>query len=184
MASIKRWFQWIIEEFFTRTPEVEVVAEGPKPVPPPPSKNGVVTTVIEGLFLPVPKGSRMTSPFGPRTIRGERKIHKGIDWGVPEGTEIYAMGSGLIWEVGWENPFDKFQGYGYRIIQRMDSGSEVCWVFYAHLSESLVEKNQKVNVGDVIALSGNTGSSTGPHLHVSSRCNNTGKYTKMEFDDE
>ena len=87
--------------------------------------------------------------------------HTGIDYACPEGTEILASADGVVM-------FSQFDSTGYGnavIIQHNDGKSTV----YAHLSKINVVQRQKVNQSDVIGLSGNTGNSTGPHLHFEAR---------------
>jgi len=90
-------------------------------------------------------------------VLGSPRWHFGQDFRCPEGTEVHATGAGIVAYAG--NQRDGFgikvvidHGYGYRTI-------------YGHLSEYNVRRGQKVTRGDFIGLSGNTGTSTGPHLH-------------------
>lgn len=103
-------------------------------------------------------GGRMTSTFGPRKRpkAGASSYHKGIDWGVPKGTPVYASCGGTVVKAGWGS------GYGYCVYINHPDGKQTR---YAHLSKVLVSAGQKVSQGQRIALSGNTGVSTGPHLH-------------------
>ena len=103
-------------------------------------------------------GGRITSRFGRRTspTRGASSNHKGVDWGVPVGSSIYAASGGTVTRAGW------YGGYGYVVFIRHPGGTETR---YAHLSRVLVSSGQSVKQGQRIALSGNTGVSTGPHLH-------------------
>lgn len=94
----------------------------------------------------------VTSGFGQRW----GKLHDGIDIGVPIGTEVRAADGG---EVSLAGPFG---GYGNYV--SIDHGGGLT-TFYGHLSEIDVRTGQRVNKGDKIALSGNSGHSTGPHLH-------------------
>jgi|TARA_Y100000296_G_C5069470_1_gene204116 murein DD-endopeptidase MepM/ murein hydrolase activator NlpD len=88
--------------------------------------------------------------------------HNGIDYGVSTGTPIFAAHDGVVTKV----KFDKL-GYGTHIRLRDPAfGRETV---YAHLSEVEVEVGDLVGMGDKIALSGNTGFSTGPHLHFGYR---------------
>jgi len=123
------------------------------PTPPP------VTATNMGK---APTGVRITSGFGSRTLNGVTKDHKGIDVAAPIGTPIFATDSGLVIKAGWENPNNLKQGYGQRIQIKHDDGSQS---IYAHLSEMNVKLGSKVEKGTEIAKSGNTGDSTGPHLH-------------------
>ena len=80
----------------------------------------------------------------------------GLDIAVPEGTEVVAVKSGRVTEVRTSATYGKLLRFettdGYTIL-------------YAHLSEILVKKGEKIKQGQVVAKSGNTGLSTGPHLH-------------------
>lgn len=97
-------------------------------------------------------GGRFSSPFGSRWGR----MHKGIDWACSVGTTIKASSGGTVSSAGWVN------GYGYCITISHSDGKKTR---YAHLSKILVSSGDKVKQGEKIALSGNTGNSTGPHLH-------------------
>lgn len=101
----------------------------------------------------------MTSPFGYQMhpIHKEKKLHKGVDFKAPVGTPIIATSDGEVVQVE-----HKPNGYGKRIIIKHDEVYSTC---YAQLSEFKVKKGDKVKLGQVIALSGNSGASTAPHLH-------------------
>jgi hypothetical protein len=117
--------------------------------------------------LPVPlpfRGQfRLTQAFGenPRVYRRfGLPGHNGLDWGMPVGTDILAVDEGFVIRVEEDpNGFGKFIKLQH------------CWgqSLYAHLNEFRVVLNQPVQQGQVIALSGNTGFSTGPHLHFGMR---------------
>jgi murein DD-endopeptidase MepM/ murein hydrolase activator NlpD len=102
---------------------------------------------------------KMTSPFGHRMhpILKVEKLHKGVDFKAPVGTPIIATSDGEVIAVEY-----KPNGYGKRIIIKHDDVYSTC---YAQLSEFKVKKGDKVKIGQVIALSGNSGASTAPHLH-------------------
>jgi len=104
----------------------------------------------------------ISSPFGPRIhpIYGAPSFHTGIDIAVPEGTPVRAAASGTVTFAGW------YEGFGVLVVIDHGNGYES---YYAHLSKLLVSAGQSVSAGDVIALSGNTGLSTGPHLHFEVR---------------
>ncbi len=112
-----------------------------------------------------PINGRITSGFGVRhhPIYKRRIHHDGIDFSAPSGTKVYAPGNGVVRYTGYNF------GYGKKIV--IDHGFGYTTV-YAHLSRSLVKKGQKITRGDIIALSGNTGISTGPHLHYEIHKNN------------
>ena len=101
---------------------------------------------------------RMASGYGWRVdpVYHIRRFHEGMDFSAPIGTDIYATGNGTVTYSGWK------QGYGETV--EIDHGFNY-GTRYAHCSKRLVKVGQKVSRGEVIALVGNTGKSTGPHLH-------------------
>ncbi len=103
-------------------------------------------------------GGRLSSGFGKRTApkKGASTYHKGVDWATPTGTAVYASCGGTVAKAGWGS------GYGYVVYINHEDGRQTR---YAHLSKVLVSAGDTVRQGDKIALSGNTGVSTGPHLH-------------------
>jgi murein DD-endopeptidase MepM/ murein hydrolase activator NlpD len=78
---------------------------------------------------------------------------------VPTGTDVHAIADGTIVNANWG------RSYGVQLVCAINGG----WIIYAHLSATLVKPGKKVKAGQVIAKSGNTGNSTGPHLHVELR---------------
>ena len=88
-------------------------------------------------------------------------FHTGIDYGCPFGTPILASADGTVVFAGWDNT-----GYGNFVIVNHNSECATC---YAHLSDISVVLNQKVRQGMLLGHSGNTGNSTGPHLHFEAR---------------
>lgn len=120
-----------------------------------------------------------------RWVNGQvdgRGQHKGIDFGVPVGTIIYAMYDGLIVRAGWENHDDPRQGFGLRVRHQIltESGIPLTLV-YGHLSAMFVQEGHQVVKGDRIGLSGKSGHVSGPHLHVE-LVDGSGQYRNMEFD--
>jgi len=107
---------------------------------------------------------RVASGYGMRIdpVYHVRKFHQGMDFTAPTGTEVFATGNARVAFAGWK------QGYGNTVILDHGFGYQT---LYAHLYKSLVRKGQKVRRYDVIALVGNTGKSTGPHLHYEVRLN-------------
>ena len=105
-----------------------------------------------------PVRGRLTSGFGWRNhpIKKTRLFHNGLDIAVPTGTKIKAAASGKVVHSGWMN------GFGYTVIIDHGMGIET---LYGHNSRVLVRRGVNVHKGQNIALSGNTGLSTGPHLH-------------------
>lgn len=122
--------------------------------------------LIEALPMTMPVEGKMTSGFGMRNhpiLRG-RRMHKGLDIAAPSGTSIYATGGGTVTFSGRKNGYGNViiidHGYGYTTL-------------YAHCSKLMVEEGAKISRGDLIALVGSTGRSTGPHLHYEVRLNDT-----------
>ena len=114
------------------------------------------TIDLTGFHMPTPS-TKITSPFGPRL----RRMHNGLDLKVNIGDTIVAAFDGKVRIVKYER-----RGYGKYVVIRHDNGLETV---YGHLSKQLVEENQLVKAGEVIGLGGNTGRSTGSHLHFETR---------------
>lgn len=110
------------------------------------------------LAMPVKNAFRYTSPFGRRWGRA----HEGVDLAAPVGTPVYATGEGKVIFAGWQS------GYGNLIKVQHELGTETR---YGHLSKIKVKVGQKVSQGSLIGAMGNTGRSTGPHLHYEVRVN-------------
>jgi murein DD-endopeptidase MepM/ murein hydrolase activator NlpD len=104
----------------------------------------------------VPVEGPISSPFGYRTSVGAAHNHNGTDFSVPTGTKVVAPVDGVITGAGSSKG-----GEGNYVILDADG---VVHKFF-HLSKILVQTDDQVTAGEVIALSGNTGHSTGPHLH-------------------
>jgi murein DD-endopeptidase MepM/ murein hydrolase activator NlpD len=114
---------------------------------------------IRGFLLRTPlDGARVTSGFGARfhPILGYNRMHAGVDFGAGIGTPVYAAGDGVVAEARWAG------GYGRWLKIRHNGKFETG---YAHLSGFAVKPGQRVRQGQVVAYVGNTGRSTGPHLH-------------------
>lgn len=107
---------------------------------------------------------RIKFPLPQREIsQGYWLLHSGIDFRTPEGTPVNAVMSGVVSETGK----DRF-GYGNKVLITHGGGYES---LYAHLAEIDVKPGDKVTTDSVIGKSGNTGRSTGPHLHLEIREN-------------
>lgn len=119
------------------------------------------------MCWPSQASTYISSPFGNRRhpILKVKKFHTGVDIGAAGGTNILAANSGVVISAGWNN------GYGYMVM--IDHGGGIV-TLYAHSSKLLVSKGDVVSRGQVIALVGTTGMSTGNHLHFEVRVN--GKY--------
>ena len=118
------------------------------------SESGYVFPFAKGVDAPI------TSHVGLRNAptAGASSNHKGTDIGVPIGTEIHSLSSGTVLHAG------KASGYGQWVQIQQDDGKIVT---YGHVSKyDFFKEGDRVNAGDVIALSGNEGVSTGPHLHL------------------
>ena len=109
-------------------------------------------------YLKPISGGRMSSAFGKRSApkKGASTYHKGIDWAIPSGSAVCASSGGTVTRAGWGS------GYGYVVYIQHPDGKQTR---YGHLSKVLCKAGQTVKQGEKIALSGNTGVSTGPHLH-------------------
>lgn len=116
------------------------------------------------MAWPAPTSKRITSKFGYRLhpILKVNKLHTGIDIGVGSGNNIVAVNSGKVIKAAWNN------SYGYMVM--IDHGGGIV-TLYAHNSSLKVKTGDMVERGQVIALSGSTGMSTGPHLHFEVRVN-------------
>ena len=111
---------------------------------------------MTGFCMPT-SNTKITSKFGPR----RRRMHNGLDVKVYIGDTIRAAFSGKVRMVKYER-----RGYGQYIVIRHENGLETV---YGHLSKQLVKEDQYVEAGEVIGLGGNTGRSTGSHLHFETR---------------
>ena len=100
----------------------------------------------------------ITSYSGEREnpILHKQEVHDGVDIAVAEGTEVRAVKSGMVTEVRTSDTYGKLMKY------ETEDGYEV---MYAHLSKVMVKEGEKIKQGQIVAKSGNTGLSTGPHLH-------------------
>ena len=121
-------------------------------------------TRIPPTFIKPISGGVLTSSYGKRSAptAGASTNHQGTDWATPVGTAVVASCGGTVTRAGWAS------GYGYVVYIQHEGGRETR---YAHLSRVLVSVGEHVDQGERIALSGNTGRSTGPHLHFEIRIN-------------
>lgn len=138
----------VLSETVLSEPTEKVVKIGTKTPP---------RTMATGSFVR-PCSGYLTSRYGYRWGRN----HNGIDIGASTGTPIYAADGGVISMSGWNG------GYGKMIAINHENGYVT---YYAHCSRLLYNAGKRVAKGDVIAYVGNTGNSTGPHLHFEVRLN-------------
>lgn len=115
-------------------------------------------TKIPPTYVKPISGGRFTSAFGKRKApkAGASTYHKGVDWATAVGTPVVASSGGTVAKAGWGS------GYGYVVYINHPDGRQTR---YGHLSKIYVSAGQTVSQGDKIALSGNSGVSTGPHIH-------------------
>ncbi len=116
---------------------------------------------LKGMLMKTPvDGARISSGFGMRfhPVLGYSRMHKGIDFAVPVGTPVMASGGGIVKMAGRSN--------GYGNYMRVDMGNGYGFA-YGHLSRFApgIHPGSHVHQGEIVAYSGNTGLSTGPHLH-------------------
>lgn len=140
------------------------------------SKNTDVQKREHPFLLPVI--GEISSAYGWRKdpFTGKRDFHHGIDIASPSGSEVFATEGGYVVFSGWK------EGYGRMVeIEHKDGLSTI----YAHNSKNLVKEGENVNRNQTIALVGNSGKSTGPHLHYEVRENgkpiNPTKLTHMSM---
>ena len=107
----------------------------------------------------LPANGKLTSLYGYRPKFG--RFHRGIDFALNIGDTVCSALPGVVTLIGYENG-----GYGRYVIVTHSGGMET---LYGHLTASMVSIGQKLEAGEVIGLAGNTGNSTGPHLHFETR---------------
>jgi murein DD-endopeptidase MepM/ murein hydrolase activator NlpD len=132
----------------------------PKAAPPVDTRRLTVAFPFEPLSqaMILPVVGRLSSHYGdrPDPFTGEAKQHRGIDIISPVGTEIRAAWPGIVTFSGWKD------GYGQTVILSHTDGYTTQ---YAHNSENLVQLHERVSHGQPVALVGQTGRATGPHVH-------------------
>ena len=112
------------------------------------------------MALPI-KNGKVTTPYKKLGKMWSKGYHTGVDFAVPVGTDVLAVADGKIEAANWG------AAYGTQLVQKVEGG----WVIYAHLSKALVKAGDKVKKNQHIGESGNTGNSSGPHLHFEMRDN-------------
>jgi len=138
----------------------------PPPPAPPPARASRdreptgATTTVDGARFARPGNGRLTSPYGPRWGR----LHAGVDLAAGMGSPIRAVTDATVLSSGIDG------AYGQSIRLLHPDGTVT---LYAHLSSLLVKRGNKVDAGQQIGREGNTGQSTGPHLHFEVHVNGT-----------
>jgi murein DD-endopeptidase MepM/ murein hydrolase activator NlpD len=109
-----------------------------------------------------PVNGKLTSSFGTRMdpFSGEGAYHTGVDLAVPSGTPVHVTANGIVATAGWVS------GYGKLVMVDHGGGLQT---YYAHLSRVEVVPGERVSCGEIIGTAGDTGHSTGPHLHYEVR---------------
>lgn len=141
----------VIESKVIKEPINQILYVGTKPLPP---------LVGTGTWKNPTSRGYITSGFGSRSLGW----HNGIDIGVPMHTEVRAADGGIVIFAGYKGTFGK--------LVMIDHGRNTI-SYYAHNDVLKVQKGDRVAQGQLISLSGNTGRSTGPHLHFEVRINGT-----------
>jgi murein DD-endopeptidase MepM/ murein hydrolase activator NlpD len=116
------------------------------------------------MGLPIENG-KITTAYKKKGKMWSKGYHTGVDFAVPQGTNIIAVTDGVIANANWG------KAYGVQLVQEVVQNDKKSWVIYAHLSKALVKSGDKVTKGQHIGESGNTGNSSGPHLHFENRSN-------------
>ncbi len=114
------------------------------------------------MALPI-KNGKITTPYGKKGTMWKSGYHTGVDFAVKPGTDIIAACDGVVQKLNWG------AAYGKHVIVKAKVKGKDVWMIYAHCSETFVKPGAKVQKGQHIAESGNTGNSSGPHLHFETR---------------
>jgi murein DD-endopeptidase MepM/ murein hydrolase activator NlpD len=113
------------------------------------------------MGLPI-KDGKITTPYG-KPGKMWKNGHTGVDFSVPQGTDVLAAIDGVVAPSNWG------KAYGNQLVIKSKFNDKDIWIMYAHLSKLLVKVGDKVTANQHIAESGNTGNSSGPHLHFEVR---------------
>jgi len=127
----------------------------------PMSKTIAQASTAPAVIVPPLTGGVLTSPFGERIDpinATETRVHYGMDIAATEGAPLSAMMAGTVTQVGFEET-----GYGHYVVVKTDKSHDY---LYAHCSTVACKVGDEVKAGDIIACVGNTGRSTGSHVHV------------------
>lgn len=118
----------------------------------------------------------MNSPYnGKFKVSQQFKgaIHDGLDLVGIESKEVHSTVNGVVEKAGWENVLNHRQGFGLYV--RIKKDNSIDKFYFGHLSKVLIKKGQRVKIGDVIGIEGNTGYSFGSHCHYCARGNGSKK---------
>jgi len=110
------------------------------------------------MALPI-KNGKITTAYKKAGKMWSKGYHTGVDFAVPTGTPVLAVADGKIENANWG------KSYGNQVVQKVDGG----WVIYAHLNAVRCKPGQVVKKGQIVGESGNSGNSSGPHLHFEYR---------------
>lgn len=128
--------------------------------------SAAATSGASSWIRPVPEQYKVTSPFGYRGSAATGGVgtafHEGLDFGAPVGTQIMVIGDGIVTFAGPNG--------GYGIMVKVEHPNGIASE-YGHMSKASVTVGQVIKQGTVVGLSGNTGNSTGPHLHLNVKVN-------------
>lgn len=112
--------------------------------------------------MPLPiKNGKITTEYKKPGKHWSKGYHTGVDFACPIGTPVLAVADGVIENANWG------KAYGNQVVQKVAQG----WVIYAHLNAVRCKPGQAIKAGQIIGESGNSGNSTGPHLHLELRDN-------------
>jgi murein DD-endopeptidase MepM/ murein hydrolase activator NlpD len=104
-------------------------------------------------------GKTPSTPYRKLGRMWSKGYHTGVDYAVPIGTDVLAVADGKVVNANWG------RSYGTQLVTKVNGG----FFIYAHLSKALLKPGDVFKAGQVIGKSGNTGNSSGPHLHVELR---------------
>ena len=114
----------------------------------------------------------MNSPYNGKFKVSQQfkgSVHDGLDLVGIESKEVHSTVNGVVEKAGWENALNRKQGFGLYVRIKKDGTQDK--YYFGHLSEITVKKGQRVKIGDVIGIEGNTGHSFGSHCHYCARGN-------------
>ncbi|MFD0275995.1 M23 family metallopeptidase [Kitasatospora sp. NPDC127111] len=137
-------------------------APAPAPAPEPAPEPEPAPAPAPEWSAPVP-GAPTSNPYGVANPEYAAGYHTGVDFAVAPGTPLLAVGNATVVSAGWDG------AYGKEVVLRLADGR---YAQYAHMSRISVHAGDRVSAAEQIGASGNTGNSTGPHLHFEIRSSN------------